>query len=149
MSDVTGVIFRAAETPVDLEDYFRLRRQVFVEEQKIFAATDVDEFDSGAVHLIALEELSGKVVGGVRVYRREGDTWLGGRLAVDSAYRRSQVGAKLVKLAIETVKAAGCKEFFAYVQVQNVGFFERLGWRVRGRPVVYHGLSHQLMEASL
>lgn len=38
-------MFKVAESPRELENYFKLRHAVFVEEQKIFSGTDVDERD--------------------------------------------------------------------------------------------------------
>ena len=48
-----------------------------------------------------------------------------------------------------TVIAHGCRQFLAYIQPQNTRFFERLGWRPLGDPVIYQGQPHQLMQASL
>jgi hypothetical protein len=56
----------------------------------------------------------------------------------------------LVKFAVQTMKSGGeCKRFLAYVQPQNVRFFQRLGWTPIGDPEEYHGIPHQLMEADL
>jgi len=142
-------IFKIAEAEEELEDYFRLRHEVFVREQKIFSETDVDEYDKGAIHIVAVEGSSGKIVGGVRCYRKEGDTWFGSRLSADPGYRNGKVGPNLVRFAVKTVKSRGCKTFLAYIQPQNVKFFERLGWKTIGEPVIYHGFPHQLMEADL
>jgi len=141
--------FKVAETEKELEQYFRLRRYVFVEEQKVFSETDIDDYDEGAVHIVAVETSTGKMVGAVRCYRKEGNTWVGGRLSAAPQYRNGRVGSGLVRFAVKTVKSKGCNEFLAYVQPQNVRFFERLGWKAVGEQLVYHGLPHQLMEADL
>jgi hypothetical protein len=54
--------------------------------------------------------------------------WYGGRLAVLHAYRHSaaSIGAALCRLAEATVIAHGCRQFLAYIQIQNVRFFQRL-----------------------
>lgn len=142
-------VFKIAESEEELEQYFRLRHAVFVEEQKIFSGTDVDERDPGAVHIIALKGREGVMVGGVRCYTTGGGTWYGGRLTAANGYRNGRVGSGLVRFAVETVKARGCRRFLAYVQPQNVNFFKRLDWKPVGEPVVYEGITHQLMEADL
>lgn len=142
-------IFKIAETEYELEEYFRIRHDVFVKEQKIFSENDVDEYDKEAIHIIAVEESTGKIVGGVRCYRKEGNTWFGSRLSATPGYRNGKVGSNLVRFAVKTVKSRGCKTFFAYVQPQNVRFFERLDWKSIGESVTYKGLPHQLMEANL
>lgn len=134
---------------MELKQYFRLRDDVFVKEQKILSETDIDEHDKGAIHIVAVEKSTGKVVGGVRCYKKEGDTWFGGRLSTATDYRNWRVGLNLVRFAVKTVKSNGCKEFLAYIQPQNVKFFERLGWKVLGEPIIYQGIPHRLMEADL
>ncbi|GIW46454.1 MAG: putative N-acetyltransferase YjcF [Deltaproteobacteria bacterium] len=149
MKKIGGIVFKIAETEKELEEYFRLRYEVFVREQGIFKETDVDEYDKDALHIVAVEESTGNVVGGVRCYRKDNNTWFGGRLSAAPGYRNGRVGSNLVKLAVQVVKSRGCKEFLAYIQPQNVRFFERLGWRAVGEPVLYHGRPHQLMRANL
>ena len=142
-------IFKIAETEKELDEYFRLRHEVFVKEQRIFPETDIDEYDSDAVHIVAVEKATGQTVGAVRCYRREGDTWIGGRLSASPGYRNGIVGSNLVRFAVTTVKSKDCKKFLAYIQPQNVRFFERLSWKTVGEPIIYQGLPHQLMEADL
>ena len=122
---------------------------VFVEEQKIFQASDVDEYDKEAVHIVALKKSDGSMIGAVRCYRKEDDTWFGGRLTAANGYRNGCVGSGLVRFAVKTVKSKGCKKFLAYVQPQNVNFFMRLDWKPVGETAVYEGIAHQLMEADL
>jgi len=147
-------VFRVAGEEKELEDYFRLRREVFVEEQRIFGESDVDEYDTDpfhkVIHIVSVKLPEVEVVGAVRCYRIEGDTWVGGRLSAAPGYRNGRVGMGLVKFAVQTMKSGGeCKRFLAYVQPQNVRFFQRLGWTPIGEPEEYHGIPHQLMEADL
>lgn len=146
-------IFKIAENEIELEYYFRIRREVFIDEQKVFDETDVDIYDTDpfhkAIHIVALKESDETMVGAVRCYRKEGDTWFGGRLSALQGYRNGRVGAGLVKFAVKTMKSQDCKNFHAYVQPQNVRFFKRLGWEPVGESVTYQGLPHQLMKADL
>ncbi len=146
-------IFKIAENEKELEGYFGIRQEVFVEEQSVFNETDVDTYDTDpfhkAIHIVALKESDGTMVGAVRCYRKEGDTWFGGRLSAREGYRNGRVGAGLVRFAVKTMKSQDCKNFHAYVQPQNVRFFKRLGWEPVGEPKTYQGLLHQLMKADL
>jgi putative N-acetyltransferase (TIGR04045 family) len=146
-------IFKIAEDEKELEGYFRLRREVFVKEQKIFSETDVDIYDTDpfhkVIHIVSVKVPDREIVGAVRCYRKEGDTWVGGRLSAAPGYRNGRVGAGLVKFAVKTMKSGECRKFLAYVQPQNVRFFIRLGWTPIGEPEIYHGIPHQLMEADL
>jgi len=142
-------IFKVAETKKEIEEYFRLRHEVFVREQKIFPESDIDEYDRGGVHIIAIERSTGNVVGVVRCYKKEEGTWFGGRLGSAPGFRNGRVAPNLVRIAVKTVKSRGCKKFLAYIQPQNVKFFERLGWKTVGEQFIHHGILHQLMEADL
>jgi putative N-acetyltransferase (TIGR04045 family) len=145
------VIFKIVETKEELRGCFAVRHAVFVEEQKIFLETDQDSFDEKGIHIAAIDADKSKVVSTVRCHEADKDIWYGARLAVAKNYRRhrSQIGVRLCKLAEKTVVSHGAKLFLAYVQPQNIKFFEGLHWRKVGKPVIHCGLLHQLMEASL
>jgi putative N-acetyltransferase (TIGR04045 family) len=145
------IVSKIVETEAERQGHFAVRRTVFVDEQGLFRDSDIDEHDDYAVHLVAIDQERGVVVGAVRCYETEPGLWYGGRLAVLEAYRYSvcAVGPRLCKLAEKVVIERGCRRFLANIQHQNVRFFERMGWRKIGEPVEQYGLLHQLMEASL
>ncbi len=140
------ILCRTAATPQELRAAYKIRHEIFVEEQKLFSRSDRDNLDSRAVHLVAL--VQDEVVGTVRVYERDKGIWYGGRLAVRKPYR-GRVGGLLVEKAVQMVKEQKAKRFLAYVQLSAVSFFKRRRWKPVGKPVEYHGKLHQLMEAEL
>jgi len=141
-------LLKVAASSAELAAYHRLRRDVFVEEQGLFEADDLDGADGAAIPIIALA--GEEVVGVVRCYRRFGGTWFGGRLAVARGHRTGMLGARLVRLAVELMEGRpDVRRFYATVQAQNVRFFERLGWLPRGRPFHLAGHEHRLMEYQL
>ncbi len=145
---IRRVHLKVAASSLELAAYHRLRREVFVEEQGLFEADDVDGADGAAIPIIALE--GDEVVGVVRCYRRFGGTWFGGRLAVARSHRTGMLGARLVRLAVDLMEARpDVRRFYATVQAQNVRFFERLGWLPRGRPFHLAGHEHRLMQYPL
>ena len=129
-----------------------LRRWVFCEEQGIFHGHDRDAIDDMAIHLVALSTmavLADEVVGTVRIHQSEPGVWYGSRLAVDRRYRRvGALGAALVKLAVSSATAFGCKRFHANVQAQNELMFRRLNWH-RVSDIELHGQPHVFMQADL
>ena len=76
---------KLVETEEELERAYSIRHEIFVKEQKFFFKSDRDEFDSNAIHIIAI--LHDEVVGTVRVYEKEKDVWFGSRLAVLKPFR--------------------------------------------------------------
>lgn len=131
-----------------------LRRQVFCEEQRLFDRDDhdaVDDADSTRL-LVACSTLAGlpdEVVGTVRLHEAGHGQWWGSRLAVAPQWRRhAQLGTGLIRLAVCSAHALGCRAFFAHVQWQNVALFERLHWQCLDE-VVLMGTRHALMCVDL
>jgi ribosomal protein S18 acetylase RimI-like enzyme len=93
-------------------------------------------------------ESEGRIVACV-VHRTHPDHVYLGRLAVLPAFRRQGLGAPLVRFAVASAGNLGGRVMVAHVQMPNVAFFERLGWRPEGQPVEYVGRAHQLMAIDL
>ena len=139
-----------ALTPPALSWHLRIRHRVFVEEQRVIPFTDVDEWDRDPDTVHVLAGRGSVAVGTVRLYRTDAaGRWKGDRLAVLPGYRAGIVGMRLVRFAVSTAAAAGGDVMDAFVQLQNVTFFERLGWEHNGQPVPYFGLPHQPMTFRL
>ena len=146
---VDSLVCHPARTADERAQAFEIRKAVFVQEQKLFKDTDVDENDKNGIHLVARQGNS--IIGTVRVYPAEtgnGD-WIGGRLAVKQGFRTSGAGELLVREAVAVVKKQGCNHFTAHIQKKNIAFFEQLGWRRTGPVKDYFGRPHQVMEADL
>ena len=141
------IIIQQAINQDEIREAFSIRKEVFVKEQRMFQDSDIDENDKKSIYLIA--KSNGTVVGTVRVFPAEKDSWVGGRLAIRKNYRRCLAGCLLVKEAVKLVKMKNCRKFTATIQEQNVHFFKRLGWRPVGNLFNYLGLPHQVMEADL
>lgn len=141
-----------AYEPWQVAAYFALRRQIFADEQGLFAACDRDRFDECASPIVAQGEIAGMpdgVVGVVRIYPDGGDTWYGGRLGVARQYRRvGAVGTALITEAVSTAHAWGCRRFLATVQEANARYFEHHHFR-RLEALELHGRAHFLMQADL
>jgi len=140
----------------EINEARKLRRAVFCDEQRVFEGDDLDAVDVHAQPLVALSCVGGmseQVVGTVRIHRgADGDRdgiWWGSRLAVHADYRRhGRLGATLIRLAVSSAHARGCRVFLAHVQKQNQPLFEKLRWTpLRGERL--HGREHVLMQADL
>lgn len=139
----------SARNQIERSQAFHIRDQVFVHEQGLFEATDMDEHDENSIHLVAKQD--GRIIGTVRVFRKtpETDHWVGGRLAVDKDYRSTSAGSALVKEAMKRVKKKGCQIFTAYIQERNIRFFSKLGWSPVAPVKNHFGRPHQKMQADL
>jgi putative N-acetyltransferase (TIGR04045 family) len=129
-----------------------LRRRVFCDEQRIFAGDDRDAIDEVAIPIVAISSFVvalNEVVGTVRIYEKEPGVWWGSRLAVATEYRRvGAIGTALIRLAVSSAHARGCRRFYAHVQSQNALLFQRLHWHTIEETLL-HGRPHHFMEADL
>ncbi|MEE8484909.1 MAG: MSMEG_0567/Sll0786 family nitrogen starvation N-acetyltransferase [Nitrospinota bacterium] len=141
-------VYKVATTDKEIEEYFRIRHDVFVKEQKIFEKTDRDKHDEDAIPILACYHY--RAVGAVRCYPNTKKTWFGGRLAVELDFRTYNIGAMLVHKAVETMENhPEVRRFLATIQFQNVRFFQRLGWKKRGKIFYMKGKKHHIMEKVL
>lgn len=145
------VVCRMATSTAELDEHHRVRHAVFVEEQRIFPRTDRDRHDAGARTHRVLGLIDGVAAGAVRLYPldEEATLWQGDRLAVLPDYRVHGLGGPLVRFAVSTAASLGGAAMLAHIQVPNVRFFERLGWRADGDVEVYCGLPHVPMRIAL
>jgi putative N-acetyltransferase (TIGR04045 family) len=129
-----------------------LRRQVFCDEQCVFGGDDRDSIDETAIPIVAISSFGvvpHDVVGTVRIHETEPGVWWGSRLAVAAGYRRiGAIGSSLIRLAVSSAHARGCRRFFAHVQSQNALMFQRLHWHTI-EETEFHGRPHHFMQADL
>ncbi|MDR6173696.1 putative N-acetyltransferase (TIGR04045 family) [Nocardioides zeae] len=137
--------------------YRRLRRDVFVAEQGLFARDDLDAVDDDPRTVVLLARAAdGTVLGGVRLHPapeadgsvrvRDIGWWRGSRLVVAPGARSvGHLGPALVRAACARAEAEGALRFDAVVQVANERLFSRLGWRTRAS-VTAHGTPHVVMD---
>ncbi|WP_338888181.1 MSMEG_0567/sll0787 family protein [Rhodococcus sovatensis] len=131
-----------------LDAYRRLRRDIFVAEQGLFAGSDHDDVDddSRAVVLIATAP-DGTVLGGVRLAPCTAPDigwWAGSRLVVSASARATGVGPALVRAACAHADSNGVLRFDAAVQKANERLFTALGW-IRRADIDVHGAPHVAM----
>jgi putative N-acetyltransferase (TIGR04045 family) len=146
----TAVGCRLVADAAERELHLRIRAEVFVAEQGLFETTDRDAHDDDPRTLHVLGLCGAEVAGTVRLYPlEEPGLWKGDRLAVLPRFRRHGVGAPLVRFAVRTAGELGGRQMLAQIQLANVAFFERLGWRRLGQPADYCGRPHQQMVIDL
>jgi len=142
------VVCRPTASAEERAQHFAIRHEVFVEEQAIFTGSDRDSYDDGESVVRLLGFCDGVVAGSVRLFDLDpvAGLWQGDRLAVLPAYRLRGVGAPLVRCAVAAAAVHGGRLMQAHIQLNNVSFFERLGWTRAGATELYAGLVHQPMN---
>jgi predicted GNAT family N-acyltransferase len=131
-----------------LEQAFAIRRAVFVEEQGVSEALEVDGRDGEAQHLLALIE--GDPVGTLRVRRVDhGRVAKIERVAVLPRARAAKVGQTLVEAALALVRAAGAEAAILHAQTSVQDFYARLGFVACGPEFIEDGIPHIAMRLPL
>ena len=152
MSDrnADGVTIRVAAAPADLEGAVALRMRVFVGEQGIPAAVEVDEADTdaGTVHAVALHQ--GAVIGTGRLLPDvDGKGPHIGRMAVAAEWRRSGVGGQVLGFLEEQARAQGFRQVTLHAQEYVKGFYARHGYREAGEMFLEVDIPHREMVKQL
>ena len=131
-------IARAA--PHEIADCLRLRRAVFIEEQGVPEALEVDGLDGEAVHYLG--RLDGRAIATARVRIVEGVSKVQ-RVAVLREARGTGAGAAIMRAIM--ADPALPASFTLGSQESAVRFYERLGFRVVGEPFMDAGIPHRTM----
>lgn len=131
----------------DLATCLALRRAVFIEEQGVPEAEEVDGRDGGAVHLLATRD--GVPVGTARILLL-GDTGKIGRVCVLRPARGTGAGQALVRAAVAHLAALpGVRRAMLGAQIHALSFYERLGFRAVGPVYEDAGIPHRDMVLDL
>ncbi|OYU41253.1 MAG: drug:proton antiporter [Pseudorhodobacter sp. PARRP1] len=121
----------------------QLRRVVFIEEQGVSEADEVDDLDEVALHLLALRD--GEAVGSARLLV-QGDVGKIGRVCVLAEARGAGIGAALIRAAVLRLRAIeGVAKAKLGAQVHALGFYQGLGFEAYGPVYDDAGIAHRDM----
>ncbi len=123
-----------------------LRRIVFIAEQGVPEADELDGHDAECTHFLARE--AGRAVGCARL-RPYGAKRKVERVAVLKELRGSGLGRQLMDAVEAHALREGQRELVLHAQAAVVGFYEKLGWRSVGPIFEEAGIPHQKMEKTL
>jgi predicted GNAT family N-acyltransferase len=133
---------------IDLGDWSSLRASaapirfaVFVEEQKVPAEIELDEFDALSLHALAIDA-GGAVLGTGRLLP-DGHI---GRMAVLQRARGAGVGSALLRALMEAARARGDREVVLSAQTHAIPFYARFGFVAEGEEYDDAGIAHRLMR---
>lgn len=139
-----GIDPAVAWTPAERAEILALRRAVFVDEQGVPPALEVDDFEEQAEH--ALARLDGRVVGCLR-WRRLGRAGIVKieRVAVRREARGRGVARTLLRWLLARLDGMGLGPLVLDAQVPALGLYAGLGFQPEGAPFEEAGIPHQRM----
>lgn len=125
----------------------QLRRVVFIEEQGVSEADEVDDLDEVALHLLALQD--GVAIGSARLLV-QGEVGKIGRVCVLQQARGAGIGAALITAAVARLRAVpGVTKAKLGAQVHAIRFYEGLGFQAFGPVYDDAGIAHRDMALGL
>ncbi len=130
------------------EDAAGLRREVFVEEQKIPLELERDPADADAVHALVHNRLGQVLATGRYLPHGEGAVKIG-RMAVTRAMRGTGVGREVLRALVAHARGQGHKRVVLHAQSSAAGFYRRLGFAAVGQPFEEAGIPHIEMSMRL
>jgi predicted GNAT family N-acyltransferase len=135
------------EVTQDIPTCQALRRVVFIDEQGVSEAEEVDGLDGKAVHLLAWE---GDCPLGTARLLVKGATGKIGRVCVLPEVRGTGLGAALIAAALDELRRVpGVTEAYLGSQSHATGFYETLGFAVEGEEFLDAGIPHRHMRRAL
>jgi predicted GNAT family N-acyltransferase len=136
---------------VELGDWQRLqplaaplRFEVFVEEQKVPAEMELDDWDARSVHAVAFDG-AGRAVGTGRLLP-DGHI---GRMAVARSARGSGVGSAVLVALMDEARRRGHEYAVLSAQTHAIAFYVRHGYAVEGGEYMDAGIPHVDMRRRL
>jgi predicted GNAT family N-acyltransferase len=121
-----------------------VRETVFVEEQKVPAEIECDEYDAVSRHVVA-KDGEGRAIGTGRLLP-DGHI---GRMAVLAGWRGTGVGRALLECLLEEAGQHGHGRLILNSQTHACGFYSCFGFVEDGPEFIEAGIAHQTMVRSL
>jgi predicted GNAT family N-acyltransferase len=132
-----------------IADAHRVRRTVFIEEQDVSEAEEMDGRDEDAHHVVAYDPATDEPVGTARLRIPEEGVGKIERVAVVETHRGSGLGARLMIEIESDAREQGCRMIKLHAQTAVEGFYERLGYHTESDEFIEADIPHVEMEKEL
>ena len=137
------ITVKVVETEEELDAAIGVRFRVFVEEQQVPPEEELDAYDAGATHAIAVHQ--GRVVGTGRVILDEDSARIG-RMAVDREWRRHGIGGLLLLFLEQEARTEGATGFVLHAQEYVKSFYAAHGYQEHGEVFLEVDIPHVEMR---
>ena len=132
-----------------IEDAHTVRRIVFIEEQDVSEAEEMDGRDEGAIHVVAYDTYRSKPVGTARLRTPDEGIAKIERVAVLAEYRGKGLGVRLMEAIESEARDEGCSLATLHAQTAVEEFYEALGYRTVSDVFMEAEIPHVEMEKDL
>lgn len=132
------------ESPI-YRDALEIRLNVFVNEQNVSPAIEIDEKESSCIHVVGYDE-NNNPVATARLFPLDKKNYKVQRVAVLLTERGKQLGKLLMEEMEVIAREDGAKRIILGAQNQALSFYEKLGYTIFGEEYEEAGILHHDVE---
>lgn len=125
---------------------YKIRVEVFVQEQGVSLDMELDEFDKDAKHLLLYKDNIPIACGRIIIQEKQA---IMGRIAVLKKYRKQGYGRQICNKLIEIAKENEIEKIVLHSQYYAMDFYKKLGFKEYGEVFEEAGINHIKMEKIL
>lgn len=139
----------------EMEDALSIRRAVFIAEQGVTEAEEIDAYDgdprlvTGAVHIVAYVDGRPAATGRLILDAPPPENAHIGRVAVLRQHRRRGLGRAIMRALEDEARRRGYRCATVAAQVRAMPFYESLGYVAHGDVFLDARIEHRMMERPL
>jgi predicted GNAT family N-acyltransferase len=146
--DDLDIAIRWASGADDVRGAIDVREQVFCREQGVPRAEELDGRDEEALHVVAMDPDSQRVIATLRLLL-DADRAKLGRVAVEREWRNHGIASRMLELALAGARERGCVQVRLAAQLQATGLYRRAGFAVESETFDEAGIAHVWMSLDL
>lgn len=143
---------RRAMNSEDMAACLRIRRLVFIDEQGVPEAEDLDGLDPVCRHFLALPETASPATGAfgtARILLLDDGTAKAQRVAVLKEMRRHGAGEALMQALEGEAAREGRGVMILGAQLSALPFYTEIGYEAYGEVFIDAGIEHRMMRKSI
>lgn len=132
----------------DINTCYKLRKIVFVDEQKVPIEEEIDKYDESAVHFLLFRE--NVPIGAGRIYQEDDiETAIVGRICILKDYRNTGAGWFLMNEIIDYCKKQDFSKIVLGAQEYALEFYQKLGFEACSQRYMDTNIPHFKMHLEL
>ncbi|MCU9612413.1 GNAT family N-acetyltransferase [Caldibacillus lycopersici] len=135
------------ENKEQLQDAFKIRTIVFVEEQNVPPEEEIDQFEKESTHFVVYSDEKDPIAAG-RFREHEGYGKIE-RICVLPSYRKYGIGKLIMEQIIAYAKENHFSKLKLNAQTHAIPFYEKLGFRAVSDIFMDAGIPHKTMTMNI
>ena len=101
------------------------------------------------MHVFCLNEDKNDAIATCRIFQTKNGDWYLGRVAVSKDARGSHLGSKMLNEVHQYLNSREIDKLYCHAQMSAKNFYDRLGYKRKGKPFDEGGVEHVLMYKEL